>query len=60
MKHVFFLAAMALLLLAATSVVAALIDWRGMAHLLMWAVATFASFGLVQLALAEMDEDDEE
>lgn len=60
MKHVFFIAALALLLLSSTSVVAALVEWRGMAHLLMWMVFTFASYGMVQLALAEMDEDDEE
>lgn len=59
MKHVFFLAALALLLLSATSVVAALVEWRGVAHLMMWVVFAFASYGMVQLALSEMDDDEE-
>lgn len=50
-----------MLLLSITSVVMSFVEWRGIAHLLIWAVATFVSFGLVRIAKKELKEmeDDE-
>ena len=50
-----------MLLLSITSVVMSFVEWRGIAHLLIWAVAASVSFGLVRIAKKELKEmeDDE-
>lgn len=61
LDYIFYVVAMIMLLLSITSVVMSFVEWRGIAHLLIWAVATFVSFGLVRIAKKELKEmeDDE-
>lgn len=61
LDYIFYVVAMIMLLLSITSVVMSFVEWRGIAHLLIWAVAAFVSFGLVRIAKKELKEmeDDE-
>lgn len=61
LDYIFYVVAMIMLLLSITSVVMSFVEWRGIAHLLIWAVAASVSFGLVRIAKKELKEmeDDE-
>lgn len=61
LDYIFYVVAMIMLLLSVTSVVMSFVEWRGIAHLLIWAVATFVSYGFVRIAKKELKEmeDDE-
>ena len=54
LDYIFYVVAMIMLLLSITSVVMSFVEWRGIAHLLIWAVAAVVSFGLVRIAKKEL------
>lgn len=61
LDYIFYVVAMIMLLLSVTSVVMSVVEWRGIAHLSVWTVATFVSSGLVRIAekeIKEMEKDE--
>lgn len=60
LDYIFYVAAMIMLLLSVTSVVMSVVEWRGIAHLSVWTVATFVSSGLVRIAEKELKEHEDD
>lgn len=60
LDYIFYVVAMIMLLLSVTSVVMSVVEWRGMAHLSVWTVATFVSSGLVSIAEKELKEHEDD
>lgn len=61
LDYLFYVVAMITLLLSVTGVVMSVAEWRGIANVLVWAVAVFVSAGLMRIAEKELKElDDDE